>query len=78
MGCCDEVIDDKEDENFRPSLWYQICGKSLWPKHQFKRHMSRPESKCYFTMTTREKLNEKRKDNKNINELKVKKIPILE
>ena len=71
-----EVISDKEDEYFRPSLWYQICGEEFVAKAFQWAHEADPKALLFYNDYNEIDPVKRQKIIKLVNDLKAKGIPI--
>jgi endo-1,4-beta-xylanase len=71
-----EVISDKEDEYFRPSLWYQICGEEFVAKAFQWAHEADPKALLFYNDYNEINPVKKTKIIKLVKDLQAKGIPI--
>ena len=71
-----EVISDKADEYFRPSLWYQICGEEFVAKAFQWAHEADPKALLFYNDYDEINPVKRQKIIKLVNDLRSKGIPI--
>ena len=71
-----EVISDKEDEYFRPSLWYQICGEEFVAKAFQFAHEADPKALLFYNDYNEINSVKRQKIIRMVKDLQSKGIPI--
>lgn len=71
-----EVISDKEDEYFRPSLWYQICGEEFVAKAFQYAHEADPKAILFYNDYNEINAVKRQKIIRMVKDLQSKGIPI--
>jgi len=71
-----EVISDKEDEYFRPSLWYQICGEEFVAKAFQWAHEADPKALLFYNDYNEISPVKREKIIKMVKDLQAKGVPI--
>ena len=71
-----EVISDKPDEFYRPSLWYQICGEEFIAKAFQWAHEADPEALLFYNDYNEINAVKRQKIIKMVKDLQAKGIPI--
>src|SRR5436190_9601532 len=71
-----EVISDKEDEYFRPSLWYQICGEEFVAKAFQWAHEADPKALLFYNDYNEIDQVKRQKIIKMVKDLQAKGVPI--
>ncbi|HEX6845998.1 MAG TPA: endo-1,4-beta-xylanase, partial [Chitinophagaceae bacterium] len=71
-----EVISDKADEYFRPSLWYQICGEEFVAKAFQYAHEADPKALLFYNDYNEINAGKRQKIIKMVKDLQAKGLPI--